>query len=942
MKHRLDAPSETASTSLDGKLARRLRELERDSRAIRKQLRAIGKDVRALRSEPAHSEELARRLDEANAALAEAEATHAREDELAQLLAESEDAFSQPRELARPQSADDNGASQLLYEDLVVRIRAEVASSLPEDAHVLVVSRGDEDILRLGRRTASHFPQDETGRYAGYHPATGEDAVAHLEALRRRGGQFLLFPSTAFWWLDHYPELRAHLEERYEPVLHRKGVCTVYALQDGLAATPAAGGGNTLAEAVPLLRRRSRQVAELTGERETLAARLEQAERQLEAGSHERLARARLESFLAGGRSLEVPQVASPRATIVIPSLRQAHLLYQTLESLLATFAEEPFELVIVDNASDGETQALLDRLRNVRVQRNERNLGFGAACTIGARLACAPYVCFLNNDTMVTPGWLQALVATLEREHDCGAVGSRLIHTDGRLQEAGGTIWRDGSGWGYGRGLDPTAPEVSYRREVDYCSAASLLVRRDLFLELGGFDERYAPAYYEDTDLCLGIWAAGGRVVYEPRSTVFHLEFGSSGEARAVELHRRNQQRFAAKWGHLLGERPAPAFENLPRARDRRAGRRVLVADDRVPNSGRGSGFPRARALLEALVQLGFVVTFMPTTDPTPYEPETSELQQLGVEVLHGARDIHATLAERPELYDVAIVSRPHNAHILDVVRSFNPGATLVYDAEAVFAVRDLLQAAVEGSVVPDAEARDRVDGELRLMDDADVVLTVSEPERRLVRERRPTLAVEVWGDCVRPRVPTPDFRARRDLLFVGALGTPPNADAVAYFLQDVFPGIRRLVDCGVYVVGANPQPGLFGQRASFSEGVIFTGFVEDLAPVYDRTRVFVAPHRFAAGAPHKVIEAMAQGVPCVLSKLLADQLEVTDGEEALVGADAEQLVERVTRLYRDRRLWRHVQRQGLRFVERYDPDAMREKLARILDTAVAARVEV
>ncbi|MDX6424730.1 MAG: hypothetical protein QOD52_135, partial [Gaiellaceae bacterium] len=558
MKHRPDASSKTALTSLDGKVARRLKELERDSRAIRKELRAIGNDVRVLHSAPAppeavkiqreehltelaqlrvelderrvHGEELAWRLDEANGALAEAELTRGRDDELAQLLAESEHAFPQPVEPAQLQSTNGNGsATQLLYEDLVVRIRAEVASSLPEDARVLVVSRGDDELLRLGRRTSSHFPQDQTGQYAGYHPATGEDAIAHLEALRGGGGQFLLFPSTAFWWLDHYPDLRAHLEERYRPVLRRDGVCTVYALHDDVTAVPTGdgeSGGNALAEAVPLLRLRSRQVAELAGERETLAARLEQAERQLEADSRERLARARLESFLTAGRSLEFPHVASPRATIVIPSLRQAHLLYQTLESLLATFAEEPFELVIVDNASDGETQSFLDRLRNVHVQRNERNLGFGAACTIGARLARAPYVCFLNNDTMVTPGWLHALVATLEREPDCGAVGSRLIHTDGRLQEAGGTIWRDGSGWGYGRGLDPTAPEVSYRREVDYCSAASLLVRRELFLDLGGFDERYAPAYYEDTDLCLGIWAAGSKVVYEPGSTVFHLEF--------------------------------------------------------------------------------------------------------------------------------------------------------------------------------------------------------------------------------------------------------------------------------------------------------------------------------------------------------------------------------------------------------------------------------
>jgi hypothetical protein len=313
VKHRQEASSETASTSLDGKVARRVKELERDSRAIRKELRALGKDVRSLRSAPAppearglqlethltelaqlraelderraNSEELARRLDEAHAALAEADSTRAREDELAQLLAEAEDAFPQPVELAQPPSRDGNGsAAHLLYEDLVVRIRAEVASSLPDDAHVLVVSRGDEEILRLGRRTTSHFPQDEAGQYAGYHPATGEDAIAHLEALRGRGSQFLLFPSTAFWWLDHYPDLRAHLEAHYRPVLRRDGVCMVYALHDGLAAARAVdgeGAGSRLAEAVPLLRRRSRQLAELTGERETLAARLEQAERQL-------------------------------------------------------------------------------------------------------------------------------------------------------------------------------------------------------------------------------------------------------------------------------------------------------------------------------------------------------------------------------------------------------------------------------------------------------------------------------------------------------------------------------------------------------------------------------------------------------------------------------------------------------------------------------------
>jgi GT2 family glycosyltransferase len=968
-----------------GEVVRKLASLEREQGRIGKEVRALRKALRrggqggdAKRTEELEREkheleraqtereqeldrlghELAAR--EADLAEAAAEASSLRAEleargvELSRLRSEVEAARSQDEELGRLllRPAGDDASPGLrevvdeaaipLYEDLVVRIRAEVAASLPEDATILVVSRGDEEVLRLGPRTAWHFPQDDNGQYAGYYPATSEEAIAQLEALRERGGQYLLFPSTALWWLDHYAELGAYLESNYRLVLREEEVCAVFMLEP---APLAAGDGNAgaFAAAAELPGARARQVAELVREREALAARLEETERRAEAVSRETLARARLTAFLAGGGTLQFPEVASPRTSVVIPSFRQAHLLFQTLESLRACFAESPFELVVVDNASDGETQELLDRLVNVRVQRNGRNLGFGAACTLGAQLARGSYVYFLNNDTIVTPGWLEALVATLESYPGCGAVGSRLIHPDGRLQEAGGIVWSDGSGWGYGRGLDPQAPEVSYPREVDYCSAASLLVRRDLFLELGGFDERYAPAYYEDTDLCVAIWAAGHKVVYEPRSVVFHLEYGSSGEERAVAMHRRNQQKLAAKWESLLADRLPPAAENCVRARDRRSGRRVLVADDRVPNSGRGSGFPRARALLEALVQLGFVVTFVPTTDPTPYQPETRELQQLGVEVLYGARDLEAALTERAGLYDAAIVSRPHNAHLIDVVRRLNPRAAIVYDAEAVFALRELLQASVEGTVIPEAEAQERIELELGLMEGADLVVTVSQPERRLVRERRPSQAVEVWGDSVRPRRAKSAFRNRHDLLFVGGLGTPPNADAVSYLVREIFPTVQRQLGCRLYVVGASPAPALFDDPASFGEGVVFTGFVGDLAPVYDRARVFVAPHRFAAGAPHKVIEAMAHGVPCVVSQLLADQLEVTDGEEALVAGNARELAEKIARLYRERRLWRRLQDRGFRLVEeRYDPDGMRLELSRMLGLALASRASL
>ena len=631
--------------------------------------------------------------------------------------------------------------------------------------------------------------------------------------------------------------------------------------------------------------------------------------------------------------TLAFPASDSPDVSIVVVTYNQVDHTYDCLASLLA-HADVPFELIVVDNASSDGTDRLLDRLRNVTVLRNPENVGFGKACNQAAERARGEYVLFLNNDATIAPGCLSALVDAARSDPRVGAVGGKLVWPDGRLQEAGAILWDDGSAEAYGRGANPSAPEFAYRREVDFCSGALLLVRRALFAALGGFDDRLAPAYYEDADLCLALRHQGHRVVYEPGAVARHHEHGSSSTAEAWALIVRNHARFAEKWREDL-PRQAPRSAGFLRARERVHRPRLLVIDDRVPTSDVGSGYPRAHALLHLLRRREYPVTFFPSFDPTPYEPWRSELQRAGVEVV-ADRPFSTFATERAGLYDVVLVSRPHN---LSAVRPhltrWLPRAVVVYDAEALFFVREDARGAVP-ETAHGADVARRQQQELDLLRHAHLVVAVSEREKRILARAAPEFEgqIAVWGHPVEID-PTPrGFADRRDLLFLGSFFAErsPNEDAVLYLVREVLPVVRERIDCRLLVVGYRARD-VVGHLASDSVDVV--GHVEDLTVPYDRSRVFVVPHRYSAGIPLKLCEAMARGLPAVVSELTAIQLDVTDGREVLVGRTAAELAEQIVRLYTDEGLWRALRESALEFVRKgHDP----ETLGRALDDLIAA----
>lgn len=618
-----------------------------------------------------------------------------------------------------------------------------------------------------------------------------------------------------------------------------------------------------------------------------------------------------------------LPVVENPVISIIIPAYNQFEYTYLCIKSICDNAGGLPYEVILADDNSSDKTKGISGWIDNLVIVRNAENLRFLLNCNNAAKYAKGKYLVFLNNDTQVCHGWLSSLYQMMESDDKIGIAGSKLIYPDGRLQEAGGIIWNDASGWNFGRGEDPGGCEYNYVKEVDYISGASIMVRKDLWDTVGGFDERYAPAYYEDTDLAFEARKHGYKVMYQPLSEVIHFEGITNGtdlNSGQKQYQTENKEKFLNKWHDVLQKENFPDGMCLLRARDRSKNKKIiLVLDHYIPTFDKDAGSRSIYNYMRLFVKKGWKVIFMP--DNFSHTEYAEHYQQMGIEILYGhnyRKGWEEWVRKNGSEFEAILLHRPHiSVKYIDFFNKNTTAKIIYYGADLHF-LREERQYLVEHdeNLLDSAKSWKKL--EFALMRQADCSLYPSYVEEEHIKNIDASLPVLTVPLYVFNDLPSSTYNAsaRKDLLFVGGFNHPPNVDAVNWLAEEIMPAVwKENPNLVLHVVGSNPTPEIMELA---SPNIIVHGFVsdEELMSLMHTCRLSVVPLRYGAGLKGKVIEAMAQGAPVVTTPIGAEGIK-NASDYMIVQETANGLAGEICRLYNNSDELSRLSQKSLEYIK-------------------------
>ncbi len=631
--------------------------------------------------------------------------------------------------------------------------------------------------------------------------------------------------------------------------------------------------------------------------------------------------------------------LVQPTLAILIPVFNNWFATERCLRSILQTADCLSIDIYIVNDSSTDETVSELSRYPFVKVIHTPQNLGFTKACNHAFKLLDGyEYIYLLNNDTEVLEGFLTQSLHLMDTNPEIGLVGSTFFFPNGKIQECGGVVWSDGTGHNFGRGDTFGSLEYEFSRQVDYCSGAGLLIKNKALKAVDFFDDRYAPAYYEDTDLAFKFREAGYQVWVSSRSRVIHYEGVSHGtdESSGIKSFQKiNQQKFKEKWhSELTDYHDSSADEQKILKAAMRLSHfgesAVLWIDDLVPDPKRDSGSVRAQHLLNLSVTLKPFIVFVPMfqdhdllLDPSIVEHKYIVAKDIETSILF-LRSISV------EISHVWVSRVTSGIKAISKILELCPEAKIIYDTVDLHHVRLAREAALEDSTSKQIEAQTYECQELRLIKISDTTILLSEYEKKLIDNLEIPGRTELLSNVHVSSTKSVRFNETKGLFFIGGFRHSPNISGILWFVKQVWPLVPETIRIsGLTIAGSHMPEEILNLK---DQNISTVGWVEDSGNELRKHRISIAPLLVGAGVKGKIGEAMAEGIPVVATNIAMEGMGAEPGRHAIVADTPEDFASAIVHLYQDESKWNEIQTSARALIEdKYSDTVALEKLRQI-----------
>ncbi len=604
----------------------------------------------------------------------------------------------------------------------------------------------------------------------------------------------------------------------------------------------------------------------------------------------------------------------TPKVSIIIPFYNQEAYTYNCLEYIEKYLPISiSYEILLIDDNSSEEYD--FSAITGISLLKNEQNLGFLRSVNEGIKASKGEFVYLLNNDTEVQENFLTELLYVFENFENVGAVGSMLLNADNTLQECGALFLKD-CDINLIVKREVFYPEVNFISEVDYCSGCSLLFKKNKDNgDLNLLDDNFAPAYFEETDLCFDLkYNQGKKIYYTPFSKVLHFN-GVSYNSNINEdklkkkefLYNTNKSKFIEKWWNQINSIKAQTIEE--RLVEIKNHKSILFVSGIVPEYDKDSGSNRLKEILLAYVKLGYKVGFCSINNSYDNEYNTF-FQRHGIEVFYIHRKDQDYLKFiKKNYHDTKYVwyYGPNTFYKLyNTISKLTPHSRSIYDMVDVHHLRYEKALELEPNKASIKKKHKKyLKIETEHSQKADYVVSISDIERKYISKFIDEKKLITISNIHYPKINKNDiipFEERKDILFIGSVHTP-NVDAVYYLFNDIMPLVwKKTPDCKVHILGSVNK----SINDISHPNIIFHGYVPEVDSFFNNTKLMVAPLRYGGGVKGKVGQAFEYYLPIVTTSVGAEGMHLKDGINAIITDDTKDFAEGIYKLYTDENCWK------------------------------------